>query len=314
MGLNVTATADQVFRPSGPDRPNGLFAHGSWNITSTVESLPGGKEWPVTPLRVEVEKLCDPDNQTPDDGSDGCRCNTETVVGGVECGSEDVHEPVLVEDDCACFVPVKVRTALTRIGLRRDSAVLSRRAQLSVLHLLETALERTLAAGGVSGDCVQPALFDPEKIPAWASDGGVPIPMALATALGDLEQLVIESGGGVIHAPYRLAERLLAARLVVASGSTASTAAANVPVVFGAGYPASTIANVDETVTLTAAAGEAWLAASGPVSWAKEPVPHVVEVTTPTKNERSVWASQSAMAVWSQKPHAVVLTAEQGCC
>lgn len=309
MGLNVTATAEQVFRPSGPDRPNGLFAHGSWNITSTVEALPGGKEWPVTPLRVEIEKLCDPDG-----GSDGCRCNTEIVVGGVECGSEDVHEPVLVEDDCACFVPVKVRTALTRVGLRRPSEQLSRRAQLSVLHLLETAVERTLAAGGVSGDCVQPALFDPEQIPEWASDGGVPIPMALATALGDLEQLVIESGGGVIHAPYRLAERLIAARLVVVSGSTATTAAANVPVVFGAGYPASTITNVAGTVTLTAEPGQAWLAASGPVSWLKEPVPHVVAVETPLHNERSVWVSQSGMAVWSRKPHAVVLTAEQGCC
>lgn len=305
MAAYWTTSEEDVFAPSGADRPNGLFAHGAWDVTSKVEGqLPGGENWANAPLRLDVTATCP--------GVPGCACGARIDVGGVDCGSIEPHTPSGISRECICFLPVTVRVALGKIGLNEDADVLRRRAVKTVLALLETAAERQLANGGTAGDCEQTALFDPAAIPTWATDGGAPIPMPLATALGDLEQLIVEQGGGVIHAPYRLGARLLAAGLIVRSGTTATTAVAGVPIILGAGYPGRDIGSGPSV--LAAGPGQAWLAASGPVQFLRQTRADVQLITTSAKNLREVWASQSAMAVWNPTVHAVVLTAEQGCC
>lgn len=309
---------EMAFSPISPDRPNGLFSHQLWDITTNVENnLMGGALWRTEGVVVSARAAVGP--ATP---AMGCHVGVTSRTIGPECGIDEPILPVKVGPECWCFFgsEITIFRSFDRIngaaGLEEEIVASATR---DALRALELRLEQDLADGNTppypdddpdDDRCDNPAIFDFAAIPNWALDGsGMPIAMSIATALGRLEQLIVENGGGVIHVPYALANALLRSGLVRLSGTSMSTIIAGVPIIAGAGYPTSTIMGGG-----VSGPGESWIAATGPVAYLRSNVQVQGPVFDAHANEHMVRATVEGLAVWLPTVHATVLVADQGIC
>lgn len=306
----MAITIDEIaFGPVGPDRPNGLFSRALWDITTSVESnVMGGKLWASEGLTVSAK------TSTADDVvSLGCKVGMSTSVISSDCPVPETVEPAEMSPVCWCFAASQVDVFRSfKVVNGNQNAVEEFRvtAERDVLGMIETVVERDLANGHtILTDCGNPAIFDFEAIPDWALDGAAPVAMTITTALGRLEQLIVENGGGVIHAPYALGTALIRSGLVRLNGTTMSTVMANIPVVLGAGYPAVDIRNGG-----VAGPGQSWLAATGPVRVLRGQPAVVGPIFDAHLNEYLVRVQLAAMGVWLPTVHATVLVTDQGVC
>ena len=285
-------------------RPNGLFAHASWDITQTLEqAVQGGMEWPTSTVAVPREAFAD--------GVEGVGCfpGLTFQTAGDGCTPTGLIDPVTLGEECECFLPVRV-SRMIESESRRPEEVLRSTLEASVAGAVELAVEQALANGQTSGGCEQTPIFDLAAVPEWALDAGTPIPMPIAAGLGRLEQIVVENGGGVIHLPYALAPRMLChGNLLTRAGNTMTTSVAGVPVVLGAGYPTEAI-----TGGGLAGVGESWIAATGPVRFARKMV-NSDDIAFDARLNRYVgYADAYGIGVWSSTVHATVLVSDQGGC
>lgn len=305
------ALNEMAFSPNSPDRPNGLFSRQLWDLTTAVESQMGGALWRTEGVTVSARAAVEDD---PPIASMGCHVGVTARTLGPDCSISELIEPVKVGPECWCFFGSEITIFRTYDRLNGDPALedeIVASARRDALRALELRLEQDLANGNIpDGDsCDNPAIFDFQAIPAWALDGSDPIAMTITTALGRLEQLIVENGGGAIHVPYALGNALLRTGLVRLSGTTMSTIIAGVPVIAGAGYPSSVIQNGG-----VAGPGESWIAATGPVGYLRSEIQVQGPVFDAHANQHMLKVTVEGMAVWLPTVHATVLVADQGIC
>jgi hypothetical protein len=125
--------------------------------------------------------------------------------------------------------------------------------------------------------------------------GGGPVPVA--QGVGVLEELLgnCHNGQGVLHVPVRAAAALAKAHLLVARGGVLTTASNGNLVAVGNGYPGTSPSGA------AAAAGQAWLYATGPMVVYRGP-PRVLnfgpEVFDRAENTMHLLAERTALAAW----------------